>query len=66
MPVRALSVVIAIVFPAFTAAQLPPDKALAPLTVADGLQVELFASEPMFTNPTCIDIDEKGNIIGLS
>ncbi|MFN7922901.1 MAG: PVC-type heme-binding CxxCH protein [Bryobacteraceae bacterium] len=39
----------------------------APLTVkglktAPGLEVTLWASEPMVTNPTDIDIDEKGRI----
>ncbi len=43
-------------------AQLSPEKALESLTVAEGLQVELFASEPMFVNPTCIDIDHKGRV----
>ncbi len=43
-------------------AQLPPDKALASLTVADGLQVELFAAEPMLINPTSMDIDHKGRV----
>ncbi|MEP6582698.1 MAG: PVC-type heme-binding CxxCH protein [Ginsengibacter sp.] len=36
--------------------------ALAGLEVADGLQVSLFASEPMMGNPTNIDIDSKGRI----
>lgn len=43
-------------------AQLPPDQALASLKVADGLKLELFASEPMFVNPTCMDIDERGRV----
>ena len=30
--------------------------------VADGLQVELFASEPMVTNPTNISVDSKGRV----
>ena len=46
--------------PAF--GQLPPDKALASLKVADGLQVELFAAEPMVINPTSMDIDHKGRV----
>ena len=44
------------------AAQLPPDKALAAMKVADGLQVELFASEPMLINPTSMDVDHKGRV----
>ena len=39
------------------AAQLSPEKALAAMQVAPGFQVELFASEPMFVNPTSIDVD---------
>jgi putative membrane-bound dehydrogenase-like protein len=35
---------------------------LADLKVHDGLQVELFASEPMFSNPTNMDIDSKGRV----
>jgi putative membrane-bound dehydrogenase-like protein len=31
-------------------------------TVADGLQVSLFASEPMLRNPTDMDIDERGRV----
>ena len=42
--------------------QLPPDKALAALKPADGLQVELFAAEPMLLNPTSIDVDHLGRV----
>src|SRR5436190_22492354 len=31
-------------------------------TVCDGLEVTLFASEPMVRNPTDIDIDERGRV----
>lgn len=44
------------------AAQLPPEKALASMKVADGLQVELFAHEPMLVNPTNLDVDHKGRV----
>ncbi|QEL14118.1 PVC-type heme-binding CxxCH protein [Limnoglobus roseus] len=43
-------------------AQLPPDKALASMKAGDGLQVELFASEPMLINPTSIDVDHLGRV----
>src|SRR5438128_605067 len=43
-------------------AQLPPDKAEKTFTVADGLEFKLWASEPLFVNPTCIDIDHKGRV----
>jgi putative membrane-bound dehydrogenase-like protein len=43
-------------------AQLSPDKALESMSVADGLQIELFAAEPMLINPTSIDVDHKGRV----
>ena len=43
-------------------AQVPPDKALATFTVAEGLELSLFASEPMLINPTSMDIDHKGRV----
>lgn len=43
-------------------AQVPPEKALETFTVAEGLELSLFASEPMMVNPTCIDIDHKGRV----
>src|SRR5437868_9494329 len=42
--------------------QLPPDKAEATFQVADGLEFKLWASEPLFVNPTCMDIDHKGRV----
>ncbi len=39
-----------------------PENALRGLTVADDLQVSLFANEPMLVNPTNMDIDERGRI----
>jgi putative membrane-bound dehydrogenase-like protein len=46
--------------PAF--AQLDPQKALASMKPGDGLQVELFAAEPMVLNPTAIDVDHMGRV----
>ncbi len=44
-------------------AQVPPEKALATFTVHDpDLDLSLWASEPLFANPTCIDIDHKGRV----
>jgi putative membrane-bound dehydrogenase-like protein len=43
-------------------AQVDPDKVLPTFKVVDGLQLELFAAEPMLVNPTCIDIDHKGRV----
>lgn len=39
-----------------------PENALASMDVADGLQMALFASEPMIANPTNMAIDAKGRI----
>ncbi|MEJ7642989.1 MAG: PVC-type heme-binding CxxCH protein [Chryseolinea sp.] len=39
-----------------------PESSLADLKVYNGLEVKLFASEPMFTNPTNIAIDERGRV----
>jgi putative membrane-bound dehydrogenase-like protein len=36
--------------------------AVAGLTVADGLETTLFASEPTLTNPTNIDVDHLGRV----
>ncbi len=47
---------------ASASAQLAPDKALASMKAGDGLQVELFASEPMVINPTAIDVDHLGRV----
>jgi putative membrane-bound dehydrogenase-like protein len=43
-------------------AQVAPEKVLPTFKVVDGLQLELFAAEPMLVNPTCIDIDHKGRV----
>jgi putative membrane-bound dehydrogenase-like protein len=48
--------------PVAARAQVPPEKAEATFTVADGLEMKLWASEPLFVNPTCIDIDHKGRV----
>ena len=39
-----------------------PENAVSALKVADGLEVALFASEPMLSNPTDMDIDAKGRV----
>lgn len=43
-------------------AQLPPDKAEKTFTVSPGLEFKLWASEPLFVNPTCMDIDHRGRV----
>ena len=46
--------------PAF--AQEAPDKALADMKTADGLEVTLFASEGDLLNPTSLDVDAQGRV----
>jgi putative membrane-bound dehydrogenase-like protein len=58
---RLLCIVSSLAVPA-AHAQLPPEKAATTFTVADGLEMALWASEPLFVNPTCIDIDHKGRV----
>src|SRR6202795_448467 len=58
LPVAGLFLALAL--PSF--AQVPPEKALSTFSVVDGLELSLFASEPLFSNPTCIDIDHKGRV----
>lgn len=39
-----------------------PENALKGLVIAEGLQVQAMATEPMLKNPTNIDVDEKGRV----
>ncbi|NJM24678.1 MAG: hypothetical protein HC859_03305, partial [Bacteroidia bacterium] len=39
-----------------------PSTSLADLKAHEGLTVTLFASEPMFSNPTNIDVDARGRV----
>ncbi|WP_020604258.1 PVC-type heme-binding CxxCH protein [Spirosoma spitsbergense] len=39
-----------------------PKYAVGSLNVAPGLEATLFAAEPMLTNPTNIDVDERGRV----
>src|SRR5436190_21628565 len=61
MPRRlAVALLLGIVAPSL--AQKTPDETVRSMTVADGLQVELFAAEPMVINPTSIDVDHLGRV----
>src|SRR3954452_10727484 len=60
--IRCLSLVVGLFVPVSAQAQLPPEKMESTFTVADGLEMKLWASEPLFVNPTCIDIDHKGRV----
>lgn len=44
------------------AQKMLPENALASMEAYEGLEVQLFASEPMMSNPTNMDIDEKGRV----
>ena len=59
---QSLSVFLLVFSAPIALAQLPPDKALASMKAGEGLQVELFAAEPMLLNPTAIDVDHKGRV----
>jgi putative membrane-bound dehydrogenase-like protein len=43
-------------------AQQPPEKSLAAIKTAPGLEVKLWAAEPMLSNPTDITVDERGRV----
>ena len=61
-----LSSVLGLILPLTTAApaaaQKSPDEELRSLTVPDGMELGLFASEPMITNPAAIDVDSHGRV----
>ncbi|HYV39694.1 MAG TPA: PVC-type heme-binding CxxCH protein, partial [Gemmataceae bacterium] len=40
----------------------PPEKTMSTFAVSPGLEVQLWASEPMFCNPTIMDVDHKGRV----
>src|SRR5204863_627499 len=39
-----------------------PDEASRHMTLPDGLQVQLVASEPMIAQPVCIEFDDRGRL----
>ena len=57
-----LGLILQLVAAAPAAAQKSPDDELKSLTVPDGMELKLFASEPMITNPAAIDIDTHGRV----
>lgn len=69
---RCLSIIAVLAAVAFTRCSAPspansvddhnPETSLADLKTFEGLEVTLFASEPMFSNPTNIAVDERGRI----
>ncbi|HWB12651.1 MAG TPA: PVC-type heme-binding CxxCH protein [Pirellulales bacterium] len=44
------------------AAQLSPEAELKTLKVPETMEVSVFASEPMITNPSAIDVDTQGRV----
>src|SRR5207248_536921 len=59
---RLLAVGLAVLLPAVAAAQVPPEKAESTFKVSDGLEMKLWASEPLFVNPTSMDVDHLGRV----
>jgi putative membrane-bound dehydrogenase-like protein len=59
---RLLLFSLAVLVPLRGEAKVPPDKVLKTFKVVDGLEIQLWASEPLFVNPTCMDIDHKGRV----
>ncbi len=43
-------------------AQFSPERSLAAFQMSPGLEIKLWASEPLFSNPTCIDVDHLGRV----
>src|SRR5262249_57456034 len=39
-----------------------PEQAMSTMSVVVGLEISLWASEPLFANPTYMDIDHKGRV----
>src|SRR5262245_46969171 len=62
MPRRLLAAILFGLWTAPSLAQKSADETVKSMTVADGLQVELFAAEPMVINPTSIDVDQLGRV----
>jgi putative membrane-bound dehydrogenase-like protein len=57
-----LAVVLAAFLPAAASAQVPPEKAESTFKVSDGLEMKLWAAEPLLVNPTSIDVDHLGRV----
>ncbi len=56
------SLILPLTVAAPAAAQKSPDDELKSLTVPGGMELKLFASEPLITNPAAIDIDTHGRV----
>ena len=62
MPRWSLAALFLGTFAVTATAQKSPEETVKSMTVADGLQVELFAAEPMVINPTSMDVDHLGRV----
>ena len=63
MFIRIVAVLTAVVSLTDVQAQgYPPEEAARHMTLADGLQVHLVASEPMITQPVCVEFDDRGRL----
>lgn len=51
-----------LILPDRAGAQLPAAEELRHLRPADGIEIELFAAEPLVTNPAAIDVDTHGRV----
>jgi putative membrane-bound dehydrogenase-like protein len=51
-----------LVLTALVPADTPPAEALKTMSVPKGLVVQLFAAEPLVSNPTNLDVDERGRV----
>src|SRR3954447_2477084 len=60
--VAAAAAVAALCWASPAGAQEAPEKTVADLKVADGLEITLFAAEPQDVYPTNMDIDERGRV----
>ena len=54
--------ILALALAAESRAQMSAEEELKTLRPVDGMEVSLFASEPMITNPSCIDVDTQGRV----
>ncbi len=61
-PRAVLAALLLVLLAAPLAAQQSPEKELEALKAADGFDVSLFASEPLITNPSAIDVDTQGRV----
>src|SRR3981189_1369842 len=59
---RSLLPALALVLFSTAHAQVPPEKVVNTSQGSPGLDISLWASEPLFVNPTCMDIDHKGRV----